>query len=97
MGKHGVSFAVIAAVAAVGLAGCGSGPGMSSGQVASYFQRTFPMSDVSCSTKDTAGWQYACTFTDPQGAQRKMGADIHNGTPFGSGTVAVGEPLPPHR
>lgn len=79
------------------VAGCGFGSkSMSATQVAAYFQRTFPMQNVTCTTKDTAGWQYACTFTDPQGTRSKIGADIHNGTPFGSGTVRAGDPLPPH-
>ena len=69
---------------------------MSTSQVAAYFERTFPMRDVSCTTKDTGGWKYACSFTDPQGERRKMGADMHNGTPFGSGNVPVNDPLPPH-
>jgi hypothetical protein len=82
---------------AVVFSGCGfGGSSMSTAQVAAYFQRTFPMQDVSCTTTDTGGWQYACTFTDPQGTRLKIGADLHNGTPFGSGTVPANAPLPRH-
>jgi hypothetical protein len=90
-------FSASAVVAsAIALGACGFGNSMSTTQVAAYFQRTFPMQSVTCTTKDTAGWKYACSFTDPQGARRKIGVDLHNGKPFGSGTVPVNDALPPH-
>lgn len=76
------------------------GGSMSATQVAQYYERTTPMRDVICTTNDTNGWKYSCSYTSQNGDRLKIGADVRRSVggpvPAGSGAVPATDPLPPH-
>jgi hypothetical protein len=85
-------------------AGCIFQRGMSAEQVANFLETSTngAMSDVVCTTNDTNGWKYSCSYTDPHNGTRwRVGADIiENGPgnhpiPRASDQVPVNDPLPP--
>jgi hypothetical protein len=81
---------------AIFLAGCGFRKGMSADAMAKYFEKTTVMPDTVCTTQDTNGWKYSCSFTGPDGSRLKVGATPKGDKLFrGSGAVRINEPLPP--
>jgi hypothetical protein len=81
---------------AVFLAGCGFRKDMSADAMAKYFQKTTSTPDMVCTTHDTNGWKYSCSYTGPDGSRWKVGATPKGDKLFrGSGAVPINEPLPP--
>lgn len=60
------------------------------------FEGHFP--NLQCTTNDTDGWDYVCTYVDRRtGQPRKLGVKASaDGIQSISGWVQVSEPLPPH-
>jgi hypothetical protein len=91
-----LSLPIITALVIVS-SGCSLSGTMSANDVASHFEKTAPtMLDVSCTTSDTNGWKYACSYTDrDSGARMKVGANVKGKIVYGTGAVAAADQLPP--
>ena len=69
------------------------GANFSAAQAASLIGKNSDIQNPTCDTKDTNGWDYACTYTYSQdGTLLRMGVE-KNG--LSSGSVPIGQPLPP--
>ena len=67
----------------------------SAAQAAAFIEKNSDIQNATCDTQDTNGWDYACTYTYSQdGTRLRMGVE-KNG--LSSGSVPVGQPLPPRR
>lgn len=64
-------------------------------------RRTQPaaFADLRCAPNRTSGWDYVCTYTDPQGGREKIGVVVNGRMAMGSGSAPVGDVLAdgPHR
>ena len=65
---------------------------MSAAQAALFIGKNSDIQNPTCNTQDTNGWDYACTYTSPDGTVLRLGVQ-KNG--LSSGTVPIGQPLPP--
>ncbi len=82
--------------AAISLSACGFGQSMSAKDVANYMERTAHVQDAVCTTKDTNGWKYSCSFTNPHdGSRGKVGANAKGQAFHGTGAVRESDPSPP--
>lgn len=71
------------------------GAHFSAAQAASFIEQNSAIQNATCNTNDTNGWDYACTYTYPRdGTLYRMGVE-KNGV--SSGSVPVGQSLPPRR
>jgi hypothetical protein len=90
------ALASVLVTATVVFSACGYGHSMSAVEVARYFERTTPMRDVVCTTTDTNGWKYSCSFVNQSGTRAKIGVNVHGSVPRGSpGAVPASSSLPP--
>jgi hypothetical protein len=68
---------------------------MSPIRAASFIEQNSDITNATCDTNDTSGWDYSCTYTYSQdGTLMRVGVE-KNG--LMSGSVTVGQPLPPRR
>jgi hypothetical protein len=82
------------------LPACG-GAKLTATGVASFERKLSPgtFADISCTPDRSSGWDFVCTYTDPQQGREKIGVAVHGGRVFGgSGSVPAADLLPdgPH-
>jgi hypothetical protein len=81
-------------------AGCGSDR-MSATDVANFMRKTqlSRFSDIRCAPGRASGWDFICTYLDPQLGREKIGVVVRGRLAVGSGSAPVDDLLPdgPHR
>jgi hypothetical protein len=77
---------------AAAVAGCGEGQ-VSGSEVASFMRKTQPSAyaDISCAPGRASGWDYVCTYTDPQLGREQMGVVVRGKRFMGSGSSPLGQ------
>jgi hypothetical protein len=68
------------------------GAHFSEARAATWVEQDSDTQNATCNTLDTNGWDYACSYTSPDGTVLQVGVQ-KNG--LMSGTVPLGNPLPP--
>ena len=69
------------------------GAHFSAAQAASLIEQNSDITNATCNTQDTSGWDYSCRYTySRDGTLMRVGVE-KNG--LMSGSVLVGQPLPP--
>jgi len=76
-------------------AGCGESK-MSASEVAAFLQRDEPSAyaDLRCRPDHSSGWDYVCTYTNPELGREKMGVLVHGRAAIGSGSSPVNDVMP---
>jgi hypothetical protein len=82
---------LLIALAAVA-AGCG-GDQVTGSQVASFMRETQPSAyaDISCAPGRSSGWDYVCTYTDPELGREQLGVVVRGKRFMGSGSSPAGQ------
>jgi hypothetical protein len=82
---------VLIALAALA-AGCGGGQ-VTGLDVASFMRKTQPsaFADISCVPNRASGWDYVCTYTDPELGREQIGVVVRGKRFMGSGSAPLGE------
>lgn len=93
-------LAFLLALGVLVLPGCG-GAKLTATDVATFERKLSPgtFADISCAPDKSSGWDYVCTYTDPQQGREKIGVAVRGGRVFGgSGSVPARDFLPdgPH-
>jgi hypothetical protein len=74
---------------------------MSASDAAAFMRRTQPsaFADIRCAPNRASGWDYVCTYTDPQLGREKIGVVVNGRMAMGSGSAPLNDVLPdgPHR
>jgi hypothetical protein len=93
---------VLLLLPALGLlaAGCGESK-MNASDVANFMRRTqlSTFADIRCAPSRASGWDFVCTYTDPQLGREKIGVVVRGRMAMGSGSAPADDVLPdgPHR
>lgn len=73
-------------------AGCGGGQATGS-EIASFMRKSQPsaFADISCVPDRASGWDFVCTYTDPELGREQMGVVVRGKRFMGSGSAPQGE------